>query len=454
MPKTNNQDTKKLGGKGSGLIWLSQNTDLGFSVPMFEIIDTSYHEDFLRQPAMAQIAALLHNKANPGDNHVGVYEPKCPERLEEKCDYLAKRFMLRGKSVAVRSSAVLSEDSERLSGAGIYGTFFLEKEEVSPKSLAEAVLKVYTSVNSPRAVQYRKDNGIEDERMAVVVQELSNEYGFYNGVMQSRLHAVPRIIPVSWSSEIGAVVEGKKSVKTVHFKKARKDDDLSYRLAFVSDNSGHSDAEEVNKAMIPLIIELKERYGRDFEAEFSANFEKGIVNLLQIRPLTNIVDKKINFPKKKPIFTTGRKGCCVGAGEYIGPWVHKDNVNMFWDEPEHYAFIIPSLPQMVPKSALMKAYVELRDGEPQFDYEALTPNKKAIIVTRRLHHGSHALTLANEKGIICIGKYQEEKDFTKPMDKISPYIHVVCDGLIGRVYEATEQEAREFEEKYLKFMKK
>ena len=33
----------ELGGKGNGLVWLSQNTDLGFTVPRFEIIDSSFY---------------------------------------------------------------------------------------------------------------------------------------------------------------------------------------------------------------------------------------------------------------------------------------------------------------------------------------------------------------------------------------------------------------------------
>ena len=46
---------------------------------------------------------------------------------------------------------------------------------MTPKNLEEAVLKVYASVDSKRAREYRKQAGIKGEQMAVVVQEVSDK---------------------------------------------------------------------------------------------------------------------------------------------------------------------------------------------------------------------------------------------------------------------------------------
>ncbi|MBW2982079.1 PEP/pyruvate-binding domain-containing protein, partial [Candidatus Woesearchaeota archaeon] len=297
---------QKYGGKGNGLIWLAENTDLGYTVPEFKIIDTSFYEECLKQELLAQLASQIYQLHNP-DEKVTSRVERIPKRLEEKCRELSREF--KGRAVSVRSSAVVSEDSDRFSGAGIYDTFFLSEEELNEKTLQEAVLKVYDSVNSPRAVKYRQEAGLKDERMAVVVQEINHEFSAYHGVMQSRLQDVSHIIPVSFSEDIGAVVSGdpNSKINTVYFKKRFYEEPIRYKIAFANDNLKQYIADNVEKLILPLILKLKKRYGRDFEAEFSAKLSHnntGRIDLLQIRPLTNISDKKIRFPKKKPIFTT------------------------------------------------------------------------------------------------------------------------------------------------------
>ncbi|MBU0536699.1 MAG: hypothetical protein KKE20_07060, partial [Nanoarchaeota archaeon] len=175
-------DVKLIGGKGAGLVWLAENTDLGFEVPDFEIIDTTFYEDFIKQSLFARLASMLHEKAEPDKTFTGAFS--VPGRLEERCNVLYEKF--KGDSVAVRSSGVVSEDSDKFSGAGIYDSFFIEPEDLTPKTLLDAVLKVYASVNNPRAVQYRLENWLGQETMAVIVQKVGKGY---NGVAMSRLQA-------------------------------------------------------------------------------------------------------------------------------------------------------------------------------------------------------------------------------------------------------------------------
>jgi len=177
----------RLGGKGAGLVWLTKNTDLGFNVPEFEIIDISFYEDY------------LFYLVSDDDSR------NCPDNLREKCSGLAKKF--NGKNIAIRSSGVISEDSDKFSGAGIYDTFFLKKEAVNSENLEMAVLNVYKSVNCDRAIQYRKESGLADEKMAVVVQKFADGS---NGVAMSRLPAMAGIVPILWSDKTGAVVQGYK----------------------------------------------------------------------------------------------------------------------------------------------------------------------------------------------------------------------------------------------------
>jgi len=98
--------------------------------------------------------------------------------------------------LAVRSSSIL-EDSRVLPFAGIYKTYVVpnshEDPEVRYKQLSDAVKLVYASVYYASPVQYAKnaDIRIEEEKMAVLIQELVGEqygelyYPVISGVAQS-----------------------------------------------------------------------------------------------------------------------------------------------------------------------------------------------------------------------------------------------------------------------------
>ena len=472
-----NSDVSRLGGKGAGLVWLSQNTDLGFEVPEFEVVDTSYYEEWQRQLGIAKLAAILKSKASGNREFVNV---PFPRRLEVKCVELAQRF--EGREVAVRSSAVVSEDSEKHSGAGMYDSVFFERwddEKFNLDSLKRAILQVYSSVDNPRATKYRKQAGLKDEKMAVVVQEIAKEL---NGVVMSRLPFRDKIVPVSWSSARGAVVGGDKEaeVYTAYFSKydfATSHDSGPFQCIFRSENlEWESKTETISESLVPLVRQLRKRYGKEVDVEFvmdlSSNYNplqkfNPHIKLLQIRPITNISDKQVKFPRKKPIL---QGGYSVGVGEYIGPWVRPLNdVRPGWNEPDHYVYVASTFERI------------LTGHGQRHDYDELTPNKRAIVLAGRGapdSPGTHALTIAHEKGILClIGKADYNKlrtegdgemekkygsmgalmmeaefgavltkplEFDVPIQKVGPYIHVVCDGLKSRVYRATREEAVEF----------
>jgi len=432
-----------LGGKGSGLVWLAENKDLGFEVPEFMIIDISYQ-----------------------DEH--------QTKLEERCSELAEHFQ--GKKVAVRSSAVVSEDSDKHSGAGIYDTFFLDAGELDRRSLFDTVRRVYASVDSDRAIQYREQAGLENERMAVIVQEFVKGM---NGVTMSRLPARSGIIPISFSRETGAAVGGQSKfpIHTMYLTEGNNGLDS----IFESEGFPKELRTPMRTELGQLVQKIRERYGREFEAEFAFSLDldgkltdDNTIYMLQIRPLTNITNKTITFPDKESIFTAE---ICMSVGEYIGPWITTDKVRAGWNEPAHYAYVASSLERTMP-NALGSGPGDLFGKQDNLDYDQLTPNKKAIILTGQATPGMHALTIANEKGLICLAAQcgQEESDeeferehgysrfmaasmmgssminrprFDVPLDQVGRYIHVVSDGLRGHVYRATEAEAREFEKNLL-----
>jgi pyruvate, water dikinase len=69
--------------------------------------------------------------------------------------------------LVVRSSAI-GEDSEQASAAGQYQTIL---KVTSKQQLLEAIAQVQASYNHPGAVQYRRDRGLPDTAMAVLIQQ-------------------------------------------------------------------------------------------------------------------------------------------------------------------------------------------------------------------------------------------------------------------------------------------
>ncbi|MBD2201219.1 glycerol-3-phosphate acyltransferase [Calothrix sp. FACHB-1219] len=82
--------------------------------------------------------------------------------------------------LVVRSSAI-GEDSEQASAAGQYETVL---DVTSEQKLAEAIAQVRASYDSPTAVQYRRDRGLPDQAMAVLIQQ--QVQSVYSGVAFSR----------------------------------------------------------------------------------------------------------------------------------------------------------------------------------------------------------------------------------------------------------------------------
>jgi len=82
--------------------------------------------------------------------------------------------------LVVRSSAV-GEDSEQASAAGQYETIL---NVTSREKLQQAITRCQASYNNPAAVQYRRDRGLPEDSMAVLIQKQVR--GVFSGVAFSR----------------------------------------------------------------------------------------------------------------------------------------------------------------------------------------------------------------------------------------------------------------------------
>jgi len=192
-----------LGGKGRGLaFFFTRMPDLGlgnshpeveFVIPRSIVVATDVFEDFVEDNKLARYAYEDHDDETvdsaflQADFRTDVVEEF--SKLIEGIDW----------PLAVRSSSLL-EDSSHQPFAGVYSTYMLANDhpesEVRLRRLLEAVKLVYASTYHRAAKAYvaATPSTIEDERMAVVIQELIGDeingrfYPVISGAARSHNH--------------------------------------------------------------------------------------------------------------------------------------------------------------------------------------------------------------------------------------------------------------------------
>lgn len=192
--------TGSLGGKARGVAFMhamiakahlaDKYEDMKIKVPRSFVIGSDVFEKFIEENNLHSFLAC-----NPTEEEIAqkFTESSLPSDIQENLRVLTKYIMC---PLAVRSSSIL-EDSRILPFAGIYKTYIVpnshEDTEIRFKQLSDAVKLVYASVFYASPVQYAKnaDIRIEEEKMAVLIQELVGErygdiyYPVISGVAQS-----------------------------------------------------------------------------------------------------------------------------------------------------------------------------------------------------------------------------------------------------------------------------
>jgi hypothetical protein len=190
-----------LGGKARGLAFLStllkrtpeiqeKYPEITIRVPRVLVITTEAFDDFIRENQLKQLAT-----EDIRDEQVmkEFLEARLPDWLLKNL----KKFIVKvGYPLAVRSSSLL-EDAQHEPFAGIYRTYMLPNraQEVTLRyeRLLNAIKLVFGSIylKAPKAYSKTTMHRLEEEKMAVILQELTGmQYGDYfypavSGVAQS-----------------------------------------------------------------------------------------------------------------------------------------------------------------------------------------------------------------------------------------------------------------------------
>lgn len=189
-----------LGGKGRGVAFFNfmlSQTDLfkkyktvRIKTPQSFVICSDVFEEFLEMNALQEMAVNTENEATIDTRFLF---SELPPKITAELNILIEKI---NYPLAVRSSSIL-EDSQMLPFAGIYSTFILPNNHKDPeirlKQLLDAIKLVYASVfyQSPKRYVKNSELRIEEEKMAVLIQQLVGElhgdifYPVISGVAQS-----------------------------------------------------------------------------------------------------------------------------------------------------------------------------------------------------------------------------------------------------------------------------
>ncbi|RCJ36166.1 pyruvate phosphate dikinase PEP/pyruvate-binding protein [Nostoc punctiforme NIES-2108] len=182
--------------------------------------------------------------------------------------------------LVVRSSAI-GEDSEHASAAGQYETVV---NVTSPEALQSAIAQVQASYNHPSAVQYRRDRGLNDTAMAVLIQQ--QVQSVYSGVAFSRDPITQQgdaIIIEALPGSATQVVSGKVTPEQYRAFVVETENSYSVQL----EGQGRV-PQSLIKQVAYLAYRLEKRYhGTPQDVEWS--YDGQTLWVLQSRPITTLL---------------------------------------------------------------------------------------------------------------------------------------------------------------------
>lgn len=454
------------GGKGANL---GELVSFDIRVPPGFVITSKAYTYFIQYNNLEEkIKSLLNS--NEDSFHISdkirelIISSSLPKDLEEMIlsayDELVKKV---GKEVlvAVRSSAT-AEDIESASFAGQQETYL----NVSRKELIDRVKRVWASLYTARAIEYRKSKGIDSAsvKMAVIVQKMVNSRSA--GVMFT-LHPANGdrnyiVIESSWG--LGeAVVGGKvtpdeivieksslkivekrvshKTLKIVYNPEKGQNEQVDISNLPEADQISISDGEAIELAKLALKIE--EHYERPMDIEWAIDADLKFpdnVFIVQARPETYWSSKIPKHEEAKKVSVTERRVLVKGLA--ASPGIASGIAKVVLDLREASKFkkgdiLVTKMtdPDWVPLMKLASAIITDEGGitshaaivSRELGIPAVVGTKEA---TKVIHDGQE-ITVDATRGIIYEGKLVEVEEEQKPVSVGVPQAGISRDVLLS-----------------------
>ncbi len=401
---------KKYGAKGANLLLLN-----GVIEEINMLYDTENYQ--LKIPEFQVVPASLYvewKSGKPTEKQLTHYYQQV-----QKINHTD-----RSAGVIVRSSAIHSEDGEKVTGAGIYDSVPILDDNLNYNSFKNAVVDVYKSTNSDKARAYRREHGIKEEQMGLIVQDYL--YVDNEGYLNTHLPGVP----------------GLTEIVTRRSRNFVKHNELDFYLASVIYSKGFKDAHhfppDENRVQSQALLALGQRamilerlWGNSIQLEFVLLGDKfafnNSINLVQIRDIPTVLSSKhteIIFPEEKPL----HMGAAIGVADAS------------YDILDTHSF-----------NNKKRGLVVLSENHEwsKFGDERKLPKEVVVMLVNSWGANGHIQTICAERGLICIypgdlsrSDYQGEMpvniNYNEFMNK--KVVRVVSNGIEARVYDVNDNE--------------
>lgn len=430
LPPVNSEQLEErrllFGAKGANLITLDETLKTLYG----RLKDGNGEFEWIEIPPYFLVPQTFREVWQRGSQH---YRPTL-EMLRQKALELVEHDV-KGGLVALRSSAVYSEDGDQHTGAGIYASVAVDPTD--PGVFHEAFETIYNSMDTESARAYQAAIGVEQEEMGIVIQAYAEDTGFghtsYGHINSSG--ANPNIVEVHSSQ--GVLLFDKAKVLE-HFMirsglRVEENDllhstpDHSKELRFV-----------VTQAMSAVHATLlaEQVFGKPMQVEFA---DRGRVVQVRPMPANSLKDHKtIEFPDDATELVRSK---AIGVGDLV-----LEELDHHHDNSDKVGFV-----------TFMSEYGFTDDFRNASRGVEALPKEGAVII---LNHSSsgHIQTLCQERGLMCfyVGSKSETMEelesymdelysqkgyfdpaFDESADEPTPIkLRLVSDGYEGRIYEA------------------
>lgn len=309
----------------------------------------------------------------------------------------------------VRSSAVQSEDGEELSGAGIYNSVPVSQEDTNKlDKFKQAVITVFESTNSPQAIAYRREHGIEGEEMGLVIQAFrpdkyssSYENDDKNVTVNSVTPGLPQLIEVSESENRFFV---NREVLDQHLAV-----DLPEEVHHFPPDTRRDTLKPQHIERYALWIFLAEKiWGGAIQMECVGE------DIVQVRRVNQkYTGEVIEFPTEEFL----ARGNGIGLGDKVLDILDVDPTNRKRDGLVQYQ-----------SNRMWTLYGDSRT----------LPKDGGVIIQTTGGTNGHIQTLAAEKGLMCMYPQGEDEDI--PDLTIGGKVRMVSNGIEARLYQVPGEE--------------